>query len=555
MPYQQWRGKQSGMWFQLSDELYALFRTLIQERSGLSYPEHKRDDLVHGIDLAMKSTGHRTPAELYADVVSGDTAWETLLAHLTIGETSFFRNRPQFDALRDQIVPDLVERRSVLRTMRIWSAGCATGEEPYSLAILLRESIPDIDTWHISILATDINPNFLVRAREASYGSWSFRDTPETLRQRYFVAEHGRWRLKSDYRTMVTFTRLNLTEPVYPSITNGTMALDIILCRNVTIYFDEPTTRKVVDRLYRALSPGGWLVVGHAEPQAIIYHQFEVYNFPNTVIYRKQLDAPLFSSDPSREAAVFVPPVPVPPPMFSRDRGVPEGENQQKHPRSPRATLLPSVPNPVPPGFSVPTPGDITPRMLELPAHVQGKDQGTRSSAPSPLPVSSAINSLWNNVKGAMIQGNKAAAEQFLNEILAAEPDHVDARVFLGRICADRGAWECAHQHCEIALQREPLSIEAHYLLAQVYEQEEHYEDALNEYRRVVFLDRRFILGMIGMANIWRQMGHSEDARRVYRNALKQLATMSPSTPVPGADGATASELTSFVTRQLQKLG
>lgn len=153
-----------------------------------------------------------------------------------------------------------------------------------------------------------------------------------------------------------------------------------------------------------------------------------------------------------------------------------------------------------------------------------------------------------------MEQNDKVGAENLINQLLSIEPGHVEALAALGRLCADRGEWECAKHYCKQALESNPLQIEAHYILAQVYEHEEDLDAALTEYRRVVFLDRQFVPGMIGMANIWRRMGRYEDARRSYRNALKQLSTCTPLTPVPGAEGATASELAAFVARQLQQL-
>ena len=148
-----------------------------------------------------------------------------------------------------------------------------------------------------SILATDINPRFLERAREALYSDWSFRETPDDMRARFWSKEQNRWRLRPEIRRLVSFARLNLAEPSYPSPINGTCALDLLVCRNVTIYFDAATTRQVVERFFEALAPGGWLIVGHSEPQAGVYQQFEVHNFPNTVVYRKPLDAPMFAFD------------------------------------------------------------------------------------------------------------------------------------------------------------------------------------------------------------------------------------------------------------------
>lgn len=282
---------------ELTDDLYVRFRDLLYTRAGLDYPERKRADLAHSLNLALRASGLPDLETLYTNITASGAAWDMLVTNVTIGETYFFRNAPQFAALREHILPDVLARRATTRGVRLWSAGCATGEEPYSLAMTLCDMVPDRNTWQFSILASDINPDFLARAEAGLYGSWSFRETPAAMQTRFFTPDGPRWRLQTEIRRMVRFMRLNLAEATYPAITNGTCALDIILCRNVTIYFDTATTRQVISRLYQALVPGGWLIVGHAEPQAGVYDQFEVHNFPDTVVYRKPLNAPLFAFD------------------------------------------------------------------------------------------------------------------------------------------------------------------------------------------------------------------------------------------------------------------
>lgn len=566
----------------LNDALYLLFRDLLRNRSGLFYPEHKRDDLEHGLSLVLKVTGHRSMAELYSDALNDDTTWETILAHLTIGETSFFRNKPQFHALRHHIFPEIFGRRTNLRSIRIWSAGCATGEEPYSIAMLLQDILPDIQSWNISILATDINPNFLLRAREGLYGAWSFRDTPDDIKDRFFSQEGNRWRLLTAIRSMVSFNRINLIETTYPSITNGTSALDMILCRNVTIYFDEQTTRQIVGHFYHALAPGGWLIVGHSEPQASIYHQFEVHNFPNTVVYRKKLDAPLFTLDQTT-AALSSSLTDLNALIQQLKRGsqsstmnepvAPVSDTQSAHSVAPSvpvshaqfALMHPSdsqIPSSLSAGTSTfsflpptPTPpANPIPPLVQSPS-VAGKPVVSPQAPPTQERQSSDPGPLWNKAKMLLSQGDKHNAEKYLTELLVIKPDHVEARTVLGRLCADRGEWGCAQYHCESAIASNPLHIEAHYTLAQIYEHEELLDDALGEYRRAVYLDRAFIPGILGMANVWRQLGRYDEARRGYRNALKQLALLSPSAIVSGSDGASASELAAYATRQLQSLG
>jgi chemotaxis protein methyltransferase CheR len=443
-----------------SDDLYHRFRDLLLARAGLFYPERKRGDLLHGLSMAMGDGRYPSIAALYADAVGGGSAWDLVVQHLTIGETYFFRNGAQFDALRQHILPEILRRQALTRSLRIWSAGCATGEEPYSLAMTIGDMLQGDTSWGVSILATDINPQFLARAREGLYGEWSFRETPDDLRARFWLSEQSRWRLRPEIRRMVAFARLNLAEPSYPSVVNGTVALDLLVCRNVTIYFDAATTRQVAERFFRALKPGGWLIIGHAEPQASVYDQFEVHNFPNTVIYRKPLDAPLFDVESRPAAPAPRPAAPAPPP-----------------------------------------------------------------AAPAPPPAAPAPRT----APAALVQ--------------------------LGRECANRGDWPGAAAYCAQALAQDSLLIEAHYLLAQISEHQGDLDAALTAYRRTVYLDRSFVLGLIGLGHIWRQLGRPRDARRSFEAARSHLSQLPASALVPGADGATAAELNTLVGEQLRAGG
>jgi chemotaxis protein methyltransferase CheR len=505
---------------ELSDDLYQRFRDLLLTRAGLSYPERKRGDLAHGLRMALGATRHQNLVELYADAIADGPGWEVILAHLTIGETYFFRNSAQIDALRAHILPELIARRSAQQTLRLWSAGCATGEEPYSLAMLLSDLAPSAPDWNISILASDINPQFLARAREALYGNWSFRETPETLRDRFWNAEHDRWRVKPAIRRMVTFARLNLAEPCYPAITNGTSALDLIVCRNVTIYFDEATTRQVITRFYSALTPGGWLVVGHAEPQASMYQQFEVRNFPNTVVYRKPLDAPFFTYNPASSA----------PSSGARPLITP----------GPRIT----VPTTMGAGARAATP-------IRMPERKAPPSDTPPASCPAAPAYDGTSIDRWPAIAARLAQGDKANAELLLHELLRVEPAHIAAHTALGRLYADRGECSSAQHHCQLALEQDALHVPAHFLLAEIHEHEGQYDAALAAYRRTLYLDPQFIPGMLGMANCWHQIGHAANAYRAYSNALRYLTTLPPTAAVPGINGVTVGDILALIRQQI----
>lgn len=219
-----------------------------------------------------------------------DPVWQQIVARVTVGETYFFRNQGHFSALQSFVFPKLIEerRRANQRYLRVWIAGCATGEEAYSVAILLRDLLPDIDEWSVFILATDINAGFLAQARAGVYRERAFRkETPAHIQARWFTPTAEGYELKPQIRKMVTFGALNLTEESYPSLSNNTTGLDLILCRNVTIYFDRPTTQRIVSRFYNALAKEGWLIVGHSEPQPVVYDAFGVHNVYGTILYSK----------------------------------------------------------------------------------------------------------------------------------------------------------------------------------------------------------------------------------------------------------------------------
>ncbi len=227
----------------------------------------------------------------FAERLGGESlagyAWTALIRSMTIGETYFFRNKPHIDLLREQVLPALIEQRNREEHpwLRIWSAGCATGEEAYSLAILVRELIPDLERWAILILGTDLNSESLRRARIGSYGLWSFRDTDPVLMSRYTTRHGDRTVVKDEIRAMVAFSMLNLVDE--DSYGSGTSAMDVTLCRNVTMYFGQQTASVVAKRLLSALTPGGWLFVGPSEPDAQVFAGFDAVSACETTAYRR----------------------------------------------------------------------------------------------------------------------------------------------------------------------------------------------------------------------------------------------------------------------------
>ena len=224
----------------LLDPSYAALKQLVLEQTGLQYFAEKDEDLAARLARRMTARNVRNCAEylrlLNTDRLRGGE-WDALISQVTIGETYFFWQSEHFDLLRSTILPDVIARNQDVRRLRIWSAGCATGAEPYSLALLLRLDFAEqLKGWDISILATDLNVEFLEQARTGKFREWALRQLPDSFRRCCFRAEGLFWELLPEYRSNVHFEYHNLADTApYP----GSMGepLDIIVCRNVMIYF------------------------------------------------------------------------------------------------------------------------------------------------------------------------------------------------------------------------------------------------------------------------------------------------------------------------------
>lgn len=271
------------------DQVFAL----IQTHTGLRIHNGRGSEIAQVVDDVLATTSFTGVNDLMLTLQNSsftDPLWQSLIQALTVGETYFFRDEGQIDALRSHILPQIIaeRQRAGHKELRLWSAGCASGEEPYSLVMLLYELLPDIDDWHITVLGTDINLAFLERARRGVYRASSFRnETPDYIQKRWFRLTPEGYQLDPAIHSKVTFVPLNLVNTSFPQFANFTMNMDLIVCRNVTIYFDQATVCEVVSRFHRALNDTGRLVVGHSELSTTIYREFSACSYGRIVYYQK----------------------------------------------------------------------------------------------------------------------------------------------------------------------------------------------------------------------------------------------------------------------------
>ncbi|MBI5658274.1 MAG: chemotaxis protein CheR [Nitrosomonadales bacterium] len=289
----------------LPDALLSGLSGFVAARLGLHFPQERWPDLARGVAAAGafgKPDGESCARWLLSAPLAQKHI-EVLAAHLTVGESYFFREKRSLEIFEEHIVPELLrERRAGERHLRIWSAGCAAGEEPYSIAMLLDRLVPAHEQWHVTILATDINPQSLRKAEQGVYGKWSFRGVPDWIKARHFKKrEGGRFELSPHIRKKVTFSYLNLSDDVYPSFLNNTNAMDVIFCRNVLMYFTPEKAGEVAAKLALSLAEGGWLIVSPAETGNALFSPLAAVAFPEAVLYRKVAAAAPLPAIPEME--------------------------------------------------------------------------------------------------------------------------------------------------------------------------------------------------------------------------------------------------------------
>ena len=266
----------------------------ITQRMGILFPPNQWDVLERAFSRAAKDLGfanHEECARWFISAPHSRQRIETMASYLAIGETYFLREQQSFEILEREILPEIIRRRApeAAKRLRIWSAGCASGEEAYCLAIVLHRMRELLRNWEISILATDINPQALNKARAAIYTDWSFRSAPNWFKQKYFTPlAKGRFQLIPAIRNMVYFSYFNLMEDPCPSLFTETNAMDLILCRNVLMYFPPNLARQAVERLRGCLVEGGWLLVSSCELPMPPFPGFSVVNYSHATFYRKQ---------------------------------------------------------------------------------------------------------------------------------------------------------------------------------------------------------------------------------------------------------------------------
>lgn len=475
----------------MSDSVCQRLSDLIAENIGLNFPPERYPDLQRGMVSAATEFGFADSSRCAHWLLSTPLTRQQLNAlasHLTIGETYFFRDRKFFDVLARQILPDLLHHR---RRLRLWSAACCTGEEAYSLAILIDQWGGHSPECPATILATDINERFLQKAAAGVYGEWSFRDAPPGLKERYFTrTADGRFAVNPQIKRHVRFEHMNLTREVGALLGTENGAMDLILCRNVLMYFTPAHARQLVERLHGALADGGWLVVAPSECSQTLFSRFATVSLQGALIYRKQ--QPGAEVTPEAPLAVFE---------------APPQENNYSKPLNPRAEL--------------PHPYEVAMRLYREGQYTEATDillGWLRESPPAPAPTTAPT--AW----------------------------HPGLLSLLTRALANQGRLTEALEWSEHWIAADKIDPAAHYLRAIVLQETGAYEAARRCLQRATYLQPDFALAHFALANLAQRESRRAEANKHFENAAYVLRACAPEETLPESDGLTARGLLEIIT-------
>jgi chemotaxis protein methyltransferase CheR len=490
----------------LSDSILLQLSEFIALNIALHFPKERWADLERNIILAAREFGYINAKEFIQHIITSPLTREhveILAANLTISETYFWREPQTFEALENIIVPGLIKnRRNGEKRIRIWSAGCSTGEEPYSIAIALHRLMPDIKDWNIVILATDINPRILRKAITGEYGQWSFRSAPPWLKEKYFHRKAtGKYEIIPEIKRMVKFEYLNLAEDIYPSSLNNTNAMDIIYCRNVLMYFTQDRFRQVARALYNSLIQGGYLVVSASELSVQNYPQFIPINVPGMVIYQK-------SSLKSKNRN-----------YHTIAETLPESDLFQMTPK-PRQVIE-----------SVKTHSfEINHNNLnteEIPKH---------------------INSIYEESLKLYSQGNYTDVIANLQK----EDQTADGQILLIRAFANQGKLSEAIKICEKAIAANKIDPRIHYLHATILQENCQPGEAVTSLKRAIYLEPDFVLSYYSLANIYQRLGNERKAKKYYDIVLSILNKCGREDILYESEGLTAGRFMEIINAAIQ---
>lgn len=461
-----------------SAELKESFYTLITKHTGLVIRESDRNSFHEKICSRINSLNISSPSNYY-EILNSSTLesyqeWEKLIFLLTNNESYFFRDKEQLNVLKNHIFSQLIERQKNQKTIRICSAGCSTGQEPYTLAIILKELLPDFEQWNIQILGIDIDHKTLEVARLGIYEPWSFRGVSEDIKQKYFRCFGDRYQLIPEIKQLVKFQTVNLVKDVFPQPYSQLRQMDLIICRNVFIYFKNPTITQIVDKFYQTLKPSGYFLTGHTELSGLNLDKFHKLFFPESIVYQRP-------SNLSNEI---------------KDK-----------------TVLTQKSKPI----------DFFPEAKKI-----NPDKELKAKKISKTVYSSDVIYSSLTLKDKLLEAENLFLEEDYEfavkkaqAILEQDSEYSQAFCLLAKIYSNLGQYGPATEACQKAIKINFSALEPHYLLAKIAEEKGDYLEAKRVLKQIIYLEPNSVDAYLDLSHIYQVEGDLKRSEKMKESALK----------------------------------
>ena len=492
------------------------FNKFIKNYIGVYFPDNHLHNLERKITLITRKYNSKKTESFIEWLISAPITKEKeeiIIKHFTVGETYFFRDKRSFDYIEKQIIPELIYTKNKKdKNIKIWSAGCSTGEEPYTIAMLLKKYIPDMTEWNITILGTDINPHSLSKAVNGIYTKWSFREMPEWAKKSYFQEiKEDQYKIHPDIQKMVKFSQINLVTDEYPSSVNN--SVDMIFCRNVLMYLDNAKAEEIVKRFSDSLIDGGLLFVSIPELSLDIYNSFTKISNSETFFLKKEGTNKNIKVIDEKE-------------QYSLNKKNIQSKN-------------------------IKLDDDLT-TTIKLPPSILKE----RTKQSEDIKVQIAI---FEKSKTLFKQGKYQEVIKILTDLLSNRQidantfPYSEAVSFLSRSYANQGDLIKALTWCKKAIDIDKVNPEYHYLCSIIFQEQNKIEEAIASLKRVLYLDSNFILAHYTLGNIMLTQEKMKESKRHFNNAIEILSKIPQEEELPESDGITAGRLKEIITSIINK--
>ena len=511
----------------IPQQLMFLLTELIRKSIGLYFPENRWPDLQRKITMMGRDLNigdAETTAQWLLDLPQPRQREDLLISYLTIGETFFFRDQEVWHLLKQTIIPErMAAKIENERKLTLWSAACSSGEEPYTMAMTVSQ-IPALTAWDVTILATDINKDFIAKAKKGDYGNWSFRNMSPWLVAKYFhKKDKNCYTISPALKNSVSFLQLNLAGNNYPSLTNRTMGVDIIFCRNVLMYFPPKLRQRVINRLATALNQNGWLLLAASETGFIEHPALAAEQVGEVHVFRKLERA-------ARESAKN---------SFTVHSG------RVASVASLSCRTYPDFPPRVSP--SEPRQGELVQPQaapVEKQKRESGKNHGGRDR----------YHDAEKLFQGGCYEEARIKLQKLLvDDTLPADNDYqTKALGLLAKVYANQGNLSEARNLGEQAIVKDKLNPAVYFFLASVCQEQGDHAESVRLLKQSLYLDHDFVLAHFHLASL---VANPAEAKKHLKNTLSLLTTRTADEVLPGSDGLTVGRLLETVQSMLRRIG